>query len=181
MNLAINCQLIYCKPFITRIYWYYFGFEAARSGHLAPHMEEGALIPGNRGKPADIFIPHWTGGKDTALDVTVVHPLTPSRLSTSAESPGSTLETAFKNKCRNTEDACAQEGIIFLPLPEESLGGWHPKALAELKRLARAQARARGGKEDEASRHLLQRLSVLLMKGNSALLSLRDPSHPPAP
>ena len=26
-------------------------------------------------KPADVFILHWTHGKDTALDVTVVNPL----------------------------------------------------------------------------------------------------------
>ena len=101
-------------------------------------------------------------------------------MTSSAETPGSTLETAYKHKCSNTKDACVQ-GIIFLPLHVESLGGWHPKALSELKRLARAQARARGGEEDEASRHLLQCLSVLLMKGNSALLSSRDPSHRLAP
>ena len=39
----------------------------------------------------------------------------------------------------------------------------------------------RGGEENEACRHLLQRLTVLLIKGNSALLSSQDPSHLPAP
>ena len=87
-------------------------FEAAKSGHLAPRMEENALIPGNRGKPAE-----GVGGKDTALDVTVVHPLTPPRIASSAESPGSTLdlETAYRGKWSQTEEACAQEGTVFAP------------------------------------------------------------------
>ena len=59
------------------------------------------------------------GEKDTALDVTVVHPLTPPRIASSAESPGSTLdlETAYRGKWSQTEEACAQEGIVFAPPP----------------------------------------------------------------
>ena len=44
--------------------------------------------------------------------------------------------------------------------------------------LAKAQGRATGKDEDEAARHLFQRLSVLLVKGNAALLFNRIPSHP---
>ena len=39
---------------------------------LAPVKEGRALIPGNNMRPADIFIPHWAGGRDAALDVTVL-------------------------------------------------------------------------------------------------------------
>ena len=49
-------------------------FSAAASANLAPRKEERALIPGNNAKPADVLIPHFSAGKDLALDVTVVSP-----------------------------------------------------------------------------------------------------------
>ena len=148
-------------------------FMAAQSAQLGPRKEEQALIPSRNSKPADVFIPHWTGGRNTAYDVTVVHPLTGPRLPLSASKPGQTLETAFTNKCRQTLEACLEEGIAFIPLPIETLGGMHPTTVFELKRIARAQARAKGQEDEEAIRHLFQRISVLLMKGNTALLCSR--------
>ena len=68
-----------------------------------------------------------------------------------------------------------KRGIDFIPLPVETLGGWHAKAVLQIKRLARAQARTTGKDEDEAIRHLFQRLAVLLVKGNAALLVNRIP------
>ena len=36
-------------------------------------MKEGRfLLPGNDRRPADVLVPHWVGGKDAALDITVV-------------------------------------------------------------------------------------------------------------
>jgi hypothetical protein len=40
------------------------------------------------------------------------------------------------------------------------------------------KTRTTGKDEDEAIRHLFQRLAVLLVKGNAALLVNRIPSHP---
>ena len=57
-------------------------------------------------------------------------------------------------------------------------GGWHKRAVDQLRKLAKAQARATGKEEDEAIRHLFQRLGVLLGKGNAALLLNRIPSSP---
>ena len=45
--------------------------------------------------------------------------------------------------------------------------------------LAACQARTTGKDENKAIRHLFQRLAVLLVKGNAALLVNRVPSHPP--
>ena len=45
-------------------------------------------------------------------------------------------------------------------------------------KLARAQARSSGKEEDQSLRHLFQRFSVLLFKGNAALLLNRNPSFP---
>ena len=50
-------------------------FQAAVQAALGPAREERALIPGREDRPADIYIPTWAGGRDAALDVTVVSPL----------------------------------------------------------------------------------------------------------
>ena len=153
-------------------------FQAAVSANLAPRKEEQALLPGNNAKPADVLIPNWSGGRDTALDVTVPSPLNPDRLVKSAETPGHTLTEAFNKKCNQTLLACEREGIVFIPLPVETLGGWHDRAVDQLRKLARAQARNTGKEEDEAIRHLFQRLGVLLVRGNAALFLNRVPSFP---
>ena len=96
----------------------------------------------------------------------------------SVETPGHTLTEAFNRKCRQTLQACEAEGIVFIPLPVETLGGWHDRAVDQIRKLARAVARNTGREEDEAIRHLFQRLGVLLMKGNAALFLNRIPTFP---
>ena len=48
--------------------------EAVAVG-LGPTKEGRFLLPGNDRRPADILVPHWSSGKDAAIDVTVVMPL----------------------------------------------------------------------------------------------------------
>jgi hypothetical protein len=45
-----------------------------------------------------------------------------------------------------------------------------------VKKVASAQARQTGEEQSEATRHLYQKLSVLLARGNAALLLNRFPS-----
>ena len=152
--------------------------QVAASANLAPRKEENALLPGTSARPADVLIPNWTGGRDTALDVTVVSPLLTDRVDPSIASPGNTLEAAFNDKCRDYLQACEREGLSFIPPPVETLGSWHKKAVEQLRKLARALARSTGKEEEDEIRHLFQRLGVLLVKGNAALLLNRIPSFP---
>ena len=46
---------------------------AVASG-LGPVREVRFLIPLEDSRPADVLLPHWVGGKDAALDVTVINP-----------------------------------------------------------------------------------------------------------
>ena len=94
----------------------------------------------------------------------------------SGATPGHTLTWAFNEKCRDYLQACA--GVAFIPLPVETLGGWHDIAVDQIRKLARAGARNMGKEEDEAVRHLFQKLGVLLIKGNAAMLLNRIPSSP---
>ena len=97
------------------------------------------------------------------MDVTVVSPLLTDRLANSVTIPGHTLTCVFNDKCKDYLAACQREGLH--PLPVETLGGWHPKAVFQIKKVARAPARTTGKEEDEAIRHLFQRLAVLLRVG----------------
>ena len=153
-------------------------FSVAASANLAPRKEMQYLLPGSNARPADVFIPCWSGGLDTALDVTVVCPLLPNRFAQAVETPGHTLTQAFNDKCRTTLQACQSEGIAFIPLPAETLGGWHPRAEDQIKKLARALARCTGREEEESIRHLFQKLGVILVRSNAAMFINRIPTYP---
>ena len=81
-------------------------FHSASSAHLAPLREEGALLPNSDCRPADVLIPNWTGGKDTAIDVTVVNPMRLDYVSKSADNPEYALTTTFESKWRKYGPVC---------------------------------------------------------------------------
>ena len=116
-------------------------FQAAAQAALGPTQEERALIPGREDRPADVFLPSWTGGQDTACDVTVISPLQRDRVVRAAEEAGSALEFAFRRKMTASFDAYKEQGIHFPPLPIETLGGWHSSAVGAITKLARQLAR----------------------------------------
>ena len=154
-------------------------FQAAQQSVLSPRREEPFLMPSGMERPADIYIPNWTAGKDTAIDVTVISPLQHCEVRKAAQEAGSALEHRFDTKMSNYFDRCREQGIHFLPLPVETLGGWHPHAAKALTRLGRQLARQTGREEEETVRHFFQRLSVLLMKGNASLILSRTPTFSP--
>ena len=72
--------------------------STAVSAGLGPTREGRFLLPGQGAKPADVLIPHWTGGKDTALDVTVINPLQAAEVQGAATTPGNALTVAHERK-----------------------------------------------------------------------------------
>ena len=145
---------------------------------LGPTREDRALIPGSNTKPADVLIPSWTGGKDTALDITVVNPLQVALINRAATTPGHALTHRYNEKMTKHGEPCRGAGMVFIPMPVETLGGWHEQSALQVKKIGSALARQTGQDESEAIRHLQQRLSVLLAKGNAALLLNRSPTFP---
>ena len=65
---------------------------------------------------------------------------------------------------------------MFIPLAVESLG-WHNVAVGELRKLGGMR---HTGQEGEAISHLFKRLSILLVRGNAALVLNHIPGqlHP---
>ena len=60
----------------------------------------------------------------------------------------------------------------------DTLGGWHPAALQVITKLGRQVARAVGKEEGDTVRQLRQRLAVLLVRDNMAMLNSRAPTFP---
>ena len=144
-------------------------FDTAVAAGLGPVKEGRFLLPGQDRRPADVLLPYWNGGKDAALDVTVVNPLQRATLPQAAIKPGHALQFAFERKINGAAEDCRREGIDFVPLGVESFGGWHQVATREVEKMERALARHTGQKEGEAVLHLWGRLGVLLQRGNAAM------------
>ena len=109
------------------------------------------------------------------MDITVTNPLQDGTVAEAVVTPGYPLDFRYKMKMSGAAAACQIEGIKFIPLVVETLGGWHSVAEKEVKKLASAKARHGGQEEEEALRHSFTRLSILLMRGNAAILSNRVP------
>ena len=90
--------------------------------------------------PGDIFLRHWSSGKDAALDVTITNSLASSHVAGAAAEAGSALDKAVKKKVDGAAEACRDQGIVFLPLAVESLGGMHRGTVQQVKQLAAALA-----------------------------------------
>ena len=59
----------------------------------------------------------------------------------------------------------------------EVLGGWHEDAVPLITRLAMQLASNTVKEADEQIKYLFQRMGILLMRGNSALILNRTPTH----
>ena len=97
-------------------------FNTCSAAALGPAREDRALLPGTEAKPADILLPGWSGGKDTALDITVVNPLHTAYINQSAAVPGHALRKAYEKKMARYGDLCKEVGMVFRPLPMDTLG-----------------------------------------------------------
>ena len=145
---------------------------------LNPIKEGQHLLPGNNRRPADVYIGGWSAGLDTALDVTVINPLQEATLQGASTSAGHALRMRYTSKMTAAADLCQAEGIKFIPLVFESLGGWDDHAEREIKKISAALARQTGEEESETWKKIIGRISVILMKGNASLLSGRIPASP---
>ena len=150
-------------------------YQTAAAAMLGPVKEGRFLLPGRDARPADLLIPRWSGGQDAALDVTVVSALQAAMVAGSATTDGYAVTKAFERKIAKAGEACRAEGISFVPLAADTLGGLHSVAVQQVKKLGAALARHQGQEEQEVVRHLFQRLALVLMRGNAQLLVNRMP------
>ena len=109
------------------------------------------------------------GGDATTASATISSPA-------AAATAGQPLQFAYNRKMREADDICRQQGIKFIPIVAKTLGGWDKVAIAEVKKLMAAKVRHLGGDEDKETKHTFAKLSILLMRGNTAIPANRIPS-----
>ena len=124
------------------------------------------------------IIPNWVGGKDAALDVTIITPLQAVTMPGAANTAGHALNHAFGRKVNGAEEECRRQGVAFLPMVAETFGGWHSAAQREVKKLGAALARHTEQEDGEAISHLWSRMGILLQRGDAAILGNRVLSQP---
>ena len=90
------------------------------------------------------------------------------------------MRSAYNIKMSKYDERCAAESIMFIPLAVDSFGGWHGAALDVFSKLGRQLSRQLGKEEEEVTRQLRQRLSIILTRDNVAMMGSRIPALPPA-
>jgi hypothetical protein len=109
--------------------------------------------------------------------VTVVSSLQHEMVRRAAAEVGSAAAKRHADKMTKYFHVSDREGIKFFPVVVEALGGWHEDAACVITRLARQLASHTGKETAEQIKYLFQRLGILLMRSNSALILNRTPTH----
>ena len=73
-------------------------FAACSTANLAPVCKQKNLTPDNNSKPGDIYLPSWSAGQPSALDVTITSSLQRSLISDAAKRCGFALKNAEDSK-----------------------------------------------------------------------------------
>ena len=102
-----------------------------RAGHFGPLGKLSAVVTekkhqneGSNEKPGDITVQQYHRGfASSAFDVTITHPLQQKYLEIAMEEAGVAAQDAHDKKLQKSLALCDREGLHFVPLAWESLGG----------------------------------------------------------
>jgi hypothetical protein len=168
-------------------------FFAASAANLSPELERPGLLPDRpaiggahedgtpaavqghlpgRRRPADVYIPRWRGGPPAAWDFAVTSGLRLDALAGSVVDPDAALTRYEDFKCgyKDTESLCRGQGLTFIPMVMEAVGGgWGKAARRVWSELAKTSALATGELQTESASAVLlrQRLSMTLHRENA--------------
>ena len=102
ISRGLPCQLLYegygpvWHPHIMTVFRTLYNI-ASQAG-LGPRREEHEVLSGSARRPGDIHLPHWFGGLDTALDLTVVTRVQGSLTARAVRAPGVAAKEAHHDK-----------------------------------------------------------------------------------
>ena len=129
-------------------------------------------------QPADVYLPRWRRGAPAALDFAITSGVRSDMVNRSAED-GSTATKSyedFKRSHLNTDSICREEGITFIPMICEAVGGgWGPAAHKVWSVLAQHKSIVSGEKNSIIVSHLLQSLGLILHRENARAILRRSP------
>ena len=162
--------------------------ELERPGLLRPRPlvggveENGARFDGPHNpagrRPADVYVPRWRGGTPACLDFAVTSGLRADKLRASAldGSVAASHYEGFKCGYLGTKDLCQAEGMAFIPMSVEAVGGgWGSEAAKVWAELAKTIALATGEPRAIISSRLLQSLAIRLHRENARAILRRSP------
>ena len=142
-------------------------------------LEDGSdRDPNSERRPADVYLPRWRRGAPAALDFAITSGLCRGIVERSAldGSAATKLYEEQKRTYMNTEAACQEEGITFLPIIcEADGGGWGPTAHKVWSELAKHKALASGELDSTIVSQLLQSLGLILHRENARAILRRTP------
>ena len=151
--------------------------SACSAANLSPAIEKRNLIAENNSRPRDVYLPSWKSGQSVALDITATSSLQPNFISHAAEKSGYAIEAAEDQKYAHYEKRCAQQGIYFVPLAIDVLGGLSKtlkKALMRMSLLADSRNYQSVGHSIALNRAVQSR-SVVIMRRSATMLWSRAP------
>ena len=157
-------------------------YNAAQSAALVPRKEALGVVPNSSARPADILLHNWCGGRQAALDVTVISSLQQLTVSEAAVTPGYALEVGTRRKFAANLPSCRAAGIECVPMVVEALGGWAPDSISTIRRIGDILGqRVNPSDPSHSTKHLFGRLSITLWRGNATLWRIRrTPSLAPS-
>jgi hypothetical protein len=135
-------------------------YAALRSGGYSPQLEPPHLIPGHLTCPRDVYVPVGDNGLGVAYDVTIVFPLLGLILVSTARTPGHAFTAAEQRKASLYTSVCAAVDISFVPLAQETFGGWSGMASHQISLIAARQADRTGSPRGLSRNALFRALSV---------------------
>jgi len=112
----------------------------AQQGAFAPQKEPPYLINNSEARPADVYIPVWTGGQPVAIDVSVTSPLADSYILKASKDIGAAASIRADMKREKYSAICTEHGMQFTPFVLETFGGFDKDAIEIISKLSRAIA-----------------------------------------
>ena len=85
---------------------------------------------------------------------------------------------AFDRKIRGVAEDCQRQGLAFIPIVGEALGGLHDVAVANVRKLANALSLHTGQDLSEVTAQGFRRVAMLLQRGNAQILGDKFASYP---
>jgi hypothetical protein len=157
-------------------------YAALRSGGYSPLLEPPHLIPVRLTRLGDVYVPVGDNGLGVAYDVTVVSPLLVPTLASTARTPGHAVTPAEQRKASLYTSVCAAVDIRFIPLAQETFGGWSDTASHQRCLIADRPADRTGAPRSLCRIALLRALSVATQRSIARDVidrSSRLPEHAP--
>ena len=126
---------------------------------------------------ADVYVPRWRSGTPAALDFAVTSGLRADALVASVHDSRSapTAYEDFKREHNTTESDCQTQGIKFVPVVAEAVGGsWGPAADKVFAQLAKFKTSMSGERSSQVLSSLYQNLGIILHRENARAVLRRS-------